>query len=413
MRKRRRLRPHEPPDCDRLLVIVSDIEMGTGGPTDDFPHSDFLAELILSYNQSPFKQLAVDVVFNGDTFDLLKTSHEGAFPRHITAAVALGKFRRVAAAHPAFFRAVRQFLAHKSAPRRVALLVGNHDPEIQFTEVKQAIRELCDVDGRLSFPGTALDIGKVHIEHGHQLDPSFRVDPEVRFVRFDDQEVLNISWASAALLDTVMPLQPLLHFYDRLKPKSEVFELLPELKELLLDAFWQYWTHDYWEGYFDSDDPTRRLTWTMLKETIWRFGSRNPEVSMDDTFVQRLRDDDRYALCVLGHQHQAMCWSYGDRKVLQSGGFRNEYMLGNRGQQLRPIPKSYVEVYLSGGMPVQSGLLELPAPPTPPGYVPESIFDVLPTVRSLLASNADRAKNKAGQHAQEQRESGRPGPGKG
>ena len=407
MPQRPRRRPHDPPACDRLLVVLSDIEMGAGGPTDDFPHSDFLGEVIRSYGERPFHRLPIDLVFNGDTFDLLKTSYQGAFPRHITAEVALGKFRRIAAAHPAFFDAVRQFLgeSRSGAARRVAFLVGNHDPEIQFPEVKQAIRELCDVDGRISFPGDSLDIGKVHIEHGHQLDPSFRMDAAVPFVRFDGQEVLNISWASAALLDTIMPMQPLLCFHDRLKPKSEVFALLPDVKELLIGAFWQYWTHDYWKGYFDSNDPTRRLSWTVLKETIWRFGSRNPEISMDDTFLKRLENDDRYALYVLGHQHQATCWSYGDRKILRSGGFRNEYMLCNRGQELRPIPKSYVEAYLLGGVPVRSGLMELPAPPAPPGYVPESIFDVLPAVRSLLANNARLAEDRAGQRAQEQRES--------
>ncbi|RMD97288.1 MAG: hypothetical protein D6812_15545, partial [Deltaproteobacteria bacterium] len=50
-----------PPGSDRLLVVMSDIEMGSGGVTDDFPHSDFLAELILAYNDPPFDAIAVDL----------------------------------------------------------------------------------------------------------------------------------------------------------------------------------------------------------------------------------------------------------------------------------------------------------------------------------------------------------------
>ena len=42
-------RPHDPPpDADRLLVILSDIEMGAGGWIDDFPHSEWLGQLIRS-----------------------------------------------------------------------------------------------------------------------------------------------------------------------------------------------------------------------------------------------------------------------------------------------------------------------------------------------------------------------------
>lgn len=66
--------------------------MGAGGPFDDFPQSDFLGELILSYNSPPFHELAVDLVFNGDTFDLLKTSYVDEYPRHITRDVALANY---------------------------------------------------------------------------------------------------------------------------------------------------------------------------------------------------------------------------------------------------------------------------------------------------------------------------------
>src|SRR5689334_16167221 len=90
------IRPRAQRGSDRLLVTLSDIEMGSGGPWDDFPHDDHLAELILSYAGSEHRDHAVDLVFNGDTFDLLKTSVDGAYPHHITPAVALAKLDRVA-----------------------------------------------------------------------------------------------------------------------------------------------------------------------------------------------------------------------------------------------------------------------------------------------------------------------------
>lgn len=76
-------------------------------------------------------------------------------------------------------------------------------------------------------------------------------------------------------------------------------------------------------------------------------------------------------------------------------------MLANEGKTLRPMPKSYAEIYLQGELPLASHLLELEAPPAPEGYLPESIFDVLPQVREMLAPADQRKDEKKAQRAQE------------
>ena len=67
-----------------------------------------------------------------------------------------------------------------------------------------------------------------------------------------------------------------------------------------------------------------------------------------------------------------------------SGAFRNEYMILNDGCALRPIPKSYIECYLKDDVPIRSRFVELEGPPAPAGYVPDSIFDIVPCVREML-----------------------------
>ena len=134
------LQPGLPSDVDRLVVVFSDVEMGSGGDRDDFPHSPFLADLILSYLDGPFSDMAVDFVFNGDTFDLLKTPYKDTFPHHITKDVAVAKMAAVAAAHPKFFEALSHILDHPSGNNRVHFVVGNHDSEILFPEVQGFLR---------------------------------------------------------------------------------------------------------------------------------------------------------------------------------------------------------------------------------------------------------------------------------
>lgn len=385
--------------ADALLVVMGDVEMGGGGATDDFPHSDFLGEVVASYNRGAARDLPVDLVFNGDTFDLLKTPSRDAFPRHVTAAVALDKLAQVAAAHGPFFAGVREFLAHPRAERRVHFVVGNHDAELLFPEVQERVRALCGGGPAVLFPGFRAALGKVLIEHGSQADHMFRMDEAQPFVEFGGERVLHLSWGAAALLETIIPLKGLLGFHDRLKPKQLLLDLVPEIRELLVDRFWSYWLRDFWRGYFRGSDPTKEVTWTMLKEVVWRLTSKNAEVLVHDDLAQRLAQSDEFQLYVVGHRHEARWTSFGDRKILQAGCLRNEYMLGPRGESVRPIPKCWVEAWLREGVPVVSTFVEQEGPPAPEGYVPASIFDVVPAVRALAAP-----ASRAAQEDQERRE---------
>lgn len=393
-----------PPNAERLLVVMSDIEMGAGGLADDFPHSDFLGDVIAGYADGPYAELPVDLVFNGDTFDLLKTGYLGGHPRHITRDVAIGKLTRICAVHPRFFEALRFFLGHRNADRRVVFVIGNHDAELFFPDVQELIQSLCGERERILFPGLAHRVGGVWIEHGSQYDPLFRVDPARPFVEYQGQEVLNISWGAAALLDTVMELQPLLHFHERLKPKELVFELMPEIRELLVNIFWSYWTRDYWQGYFKSRDPTKKLSWRMVREAASRLISKDPEVAVEPVLQTRLKQEDDVALYLLGHMHQIAAWSYGDRKLMQTGCLRNEYMVADAGKTVRPIAKSYAEVFMRSDWPIVSNFVELEPPPPPKGYVPDSIFSVLPKLQKLLAEEPRTEKEQAAQLAKEARD---------
>ena len=386
---------------ERVVVVMGDIEMGAGGPLDDFPHSDFLGELILSYNQGRYAELPVDLVFNGDTFDFLKVSFRDTYPRHISAEVAIGKTVRVAAAHPGFFNAVRRFVAHERAPRRVHFIVGNHDPELVFPEVQDLIRTMAGGSERIHFPGFYLDIGSVHIEHGNQADSLFYFDEQALFVPGPEGEpLLNLPWASVALLDVAIPMHPTLHFHDRCVPKDEVLAILPEIKELLLERYWRYWTRDYWKG--SRTDPLKRLTWTMVKEIFGRYFFSHdadvPEVSQ--IYLQRIRENPDMELCLIGHVHSPGLWNYGRRRLIQCGAMRDEYMLDDAEGNYSPLTKSYGEVYMAGDRPIRSRIVEVDGPGVPADWAPATLLAVKDEIRALLSPAAVRAQELVAQARQ-------------
>lgn len=381
--------------------------MGAGGAIDDFPNSPWLGEQLRRYLEPAYDDVQLDFVFNGDTFDTFKTSFREAWPHHVTAEVAVGKMERVAAAHPSFFAALREILVRRGARASVQFVAGNHDLELLFPEVQEQVRELLVRDERVRFHGHGFEIGRAFFEHGSQLDPLFRVDPAVPFLEHEGKPILALAWASVALLDVAMPLQWLLHHHDRLKPKKLVLDLVPEVRELLASRAWTYWTRDFWRDYFGgAKNPVKRVTWTMLREVVWRMAAREVDVSMDDDFQRQLQQDDQYDLRVVGHLHEPGWWSFGGKRVLRTGALRDEFSLDREGLVQTPINKTWGEVWMSGDEVARAYLVDELAPPRPPGTMPLSIFDVLPNVRALLRADGSSDEQRHAREAQEQKERG-------
>lgn len=391
-------------DADRIVVVMSDIEMGDGGERDDFPHPQFLADLVSAYTTGAYRGKPVDLVFNGDTFDLLKIPVDGSYPTHITREIALEKFDVIRSAHGVFFKGLEHFIEQGEGQNAVHFIVGNHDAEILFPAVQRAIRNVCGGGENVRFPGFDLAIGPVYIEHGSQLDPLFFMDPDHPFISGGDDALLNLSWASIGLLSIVVPLHPLLYFYDRLVPKKLLMELVPELKDLFYGLAWQYWTKDFWRGYLVRKDPLLKFRWTMLKEVIRHLVQTNPNVDFDQEWLENTVAMKPYELFVLGHQHHLLYSRHGTRRIVQTGAMRDEYAIGKGGTEFDPMPKCFLEIHLKDSHVAGVVTREVLGPTGPPEHFPDTIFDFVPMLREQLAALGDQSGDEAARKRQEQEE---------
>jgi UDP-2,3-diacylglucosamine pyrophosphatase LpxH len=124
------------------------------------------------------------IVFNGDTFDFdtcfsapegVRLPAEGLGP---TVDGSVWKMQRIAGDHPEFIAALAAFLA---AGNRAIFVMGNHDRELHFPEVQDALRSAVaraapPGSGRLVAAAIAFEPWFVHVpgvlyaEHGNQYD---------------------------------------------------------------------------------------------------------------------------------------------------------------------------------------------------------------------------------------------------
>lgn len=163
----------------KLKLIISDLHLANGrAGMDGFGAQQQAALLGLLRATRPGGPLGnaddVEFIINGDCFDFLVIRpylNDGI----ITPDIALQKWREIQAAHSVFFETLRDFL--HTPGRRVTFIAGNHDVELAFAEVREAVQHaICAGDSSLEhylfFCETRCyrPLPDVHIEHGHHYD---------------------------------------------------------------------------------------------------------------------------------------------------------------------------------------------------------------------------------------------------
>lgn len=214
-----------------LRLVISDLHLGTGmrrgqlNPFEDFVHDDRFADLLAFYDAQAGDDTELELILNGDIFDLLKVQIGGKWPTEITEEVAVEKLRQCLDGHPVFVRALRDVLAKPH--RRLTYLPGNHDLDMWFGAPQELFR-------RYVAPGAASDRVRfltatdtyylpegIQIRHGHQLERIHRVDyGRMTRKRRDGKEVLELPWGSLWIMEVMNPAKEERSYVDRIQPLS-------------------------------------------------------------------------------------------------------------------------------------------------------------------------------------------------
>ena len=387
----------------RRIVVFSDSELGVGGQIDDFPFDTWFGELIRDARKRTPSGVELVLVFNGDTFDFLKAPlRDGGLPRFVTADHALEKLEQMAEVHHDFFDSLGAVLRDKSARTRALFTVGNHDYDLVFPRVQTRLRELLGFPSTLSFVGEGIELGDAWIEHGSQEDTMFRFDFDRPTIEWEGTEVLNLPWGAVGTIDVALPVQHLFAHHDRMRPRGLVFELMPELRELLVGKAYRYWSREYLRRWVSRKDPLAQISWRMFREIAWRLGTANASLSVQERYRTRLREGG-HRVMVIGHEHEASWYTWSDRKLLTTGCLRAEYGLSQDGGHETLLPAVFAELDQDAdGRTIHSHLVEVPTPEPWPDWKPDSVYDVLPTVQAMLAEQSDQEAVRAEIEAEEQ-----------
>lgn len=311
-----------------IRLVVSDFHLGTGArhgelnPFEDFFHDDRFAELLAHYERQADEGTEIELILNGDIFDLLKVKVSGVWPTEITEEIATEKLRQCLEGHPRFCHAIREFL--QKPGRRVTYLPGNHDLEMWFEKPQDLFRRYCA-------PGMAADRVRfitssdtyylpegIQIRHGHQLERIHRVDySEMTRKRRDGTEILRLPWGSLWILEVMNPAKEQRSHVDRIQPLGRFL-----LGALLFDT--RFALRFFWltSAYF--------LRRRMFAFQAWRAALRNLPRALkeevvalggyDEAATRALRKMRGVHTLIVGHSHAPRYRSLPGNKVMVNTG---------------------------------------------------------------------------------------------
>jgi len=309
-----------------LRLVVSDLHLGSGmedgrlNPHEDFFHDEHFAELLEHYEQAAGDEL--ELILNGDIFDLLKVKIDDTWPTEITEEIAIEKLRICLEGHPRFVRAVRDFLAKPQ--HRIVYLPGNHDLDLWFPGAQALFKRYVapgDAAQRIRFI-TASDTyylpEGIQIRHGHQLEDIHRVDySRILRKRADGTEILDLPYGSLWVLEVLNPAKELRQNVDRIQPLR-----LFILGSLFLDPGFgfRFLARNIWHFLkrriftFDAWSQRFRNLPRILREEVISIGGFDGAATR---YLQTLRGVNTL---IVGHSHAPRFRLLRDDKILLNTG---------------------------------------------------------------------------------------------
>ena len=309
-------------------LVLSDLHLGIGSRPgelnvfEDFHHDDAFADLLAHYDREAGSDGEIELILNGDIFDLLKVKIGGVWPLEITDEIATEKLRQCLDGHPRFVNALKKFTSRER--RRVVFLPGNHDLDMWFPGPQELFKRYIapgNAGERVHFVTSSdtyyLPEG-IQVRHGHQLERIHRVDyRRMTRKRRDGVEILDLPWGSLWILEVMNPAKADRSYVDRIQPLTRflVGALLFDTRFVLR---FLYHSGVYWlrRRLFNLEAWRERLRWLpgALREEILALGG------YDEAAVRALKKLRGVQYLIVGHSHGPRFRQLPDGKIMVNTG---------------------------------------------------------------------------------------------
>jgi UDP-2,3-diacylglucosamine pyrophosphatase LpxH len=294
----------------RLTVVVSDFHVskgvrlpdGTLNQLEDFFETERFLELVDHYSTGAHADDDVELVVNGDFFDLLTVDHRRNYSERITEPLVVEKMRAILRGHDALFEGLAAFCARPG--KRLAFVVGNHDAGLLFDRVQDLLRDRISADVRF-FPDAHAE-GGVFIAHGHLYEFLHHANPRDFAYERDGEKVLRLPWGSYFVLNVISRAKRQRPYIDRVRPFRKY------LRWAFFNDVFFFWRLIlaliyFWVRNRLHPDPDRRREFRLSPLRIYDATTHRPLPRIAEEILVHTH----YRVVVFGHSHRAEYRNFG------------------------------------------------------------------------------------------------------
>jgi UDP-2,3-diacylglucosamine pyrophosphatase LpxH len=311
-----------------IRLVVSDFHLGTGNPRgqfnplEDFHEGERFVELLEHYTSGQYARHEVELILNGDIFDLLKVPLEGTYPDKVTEEMAARKLELALDGHPLFCDAIVRFLEHPGT--RLVYLPGNHDIELLLPQVQEELLERCapgDLAEKVTFitrSDTYYLPEGIQIRHGHQLESMNSFDyRNILLHRPGGPPVIDFPWGSLFSLKVIQPFKTERFHLDQVRPFK---------RYILYGLFFDTWftvrilskfVYYFFQTRFFETWRRQANFWATLRMLREEFGWVSHFDELVETLMRRSRGVD---IIITGHSHQPRIKQLPDGRLYLNSG---------------------------------------------------------------------------------------------
>ncbi len=221
----------EPVFRRRFKLVVSDFHLGAGHRNadgslnilEDFFHDREFIEFLQYFSSRDFEDAEVELILNGDFFNLLMIDYDEIDPDILSELTILRRMRRILDGHRATMNALKFFQSHEG--KTLSFVMGNHDPGILFPSVQDLIRE--STGDKTRFFIESYEFDGIYIEHGNQYEVANSFERESYFLTKSLPEpLLNQPWGTLFLVHVVNQIKRRKPHFDKVLPFSDYLKWL-------------------------------------------------------------------------------------------------------------------------------------------------------------------------------------------
>lgn len=340
----------------KVILVISDLHLGAGdeyqgrkNPLEDFYSDKELVDFFEYYSSGEYQNKEVELIINGDFFDLLAVPYVSQFDEDFwSESAAKEKLQLILEAHPEVMDALKAFVSGKN--KSLVYIIGNHDAELLFDSLKETFINCFPEEDRkkitLRNDLTLYEPTKgIFVQHGHEYESLHEFSEETCLVESNKGEKYFIPpWGSYYVTHIVNKYKLERDHVNAVRPiktfiiHSLIFDTFFALRFLVANVYF-YFMIRFLRYY------RLKLGWKKIFEDIVN------ELTLFQDYESLTRDffqeDENRKVLIVGHTHEPIYREYSDGTLFVNTGTWTRMVSLDLSHDMNYTPLTYAKISIS------------------------------------------------------------------